>query len=518
MNILVPVVHFFIFRLVNIINLLERLFAKSESLYKLLLIPGFETFRWGIGAWRAWYNFGRAYKSVPAYRDFIDAHGGKPRIMLRNNMMPSLQLIPEMDKVNYIKVYPNEARVRGGKLPRKGVMVDESSGSSGKPTSWVRGPVERALTKEMLQLSYHRAMGTKGQTFIVNAFALGAWATGLNVTMCLTEISIIKSTGPDIDKIVNTLLEFGPGYHYIIMGYPPFLKTLADDERLDWKQYKADAIFGGEGISESMRDYLLKTFNQVIGSYGASDLEINVAAENAFTITLRRMLLEDEAVREALTFTDFGVTPMVFQYNPLAYYMETNDKAELLVTLCRPTNIAPKIRYNIHDRGHVLRYELLKKKLKEIGKWDKFKDLPGKVDLPILFLYGRSDMSVDYYGANVTPDSIREILYGIKDLASKLSTFRLLSYENKKSDKLMHIAIELCKDKTDNYDHKNLAEEVLTKLAAINKDFYNAYYHTATADQHPKVSIHEYGTGPFAGGQRKLKNEYVATELKYDKL
>ena len=519
MKLLVIVVHSFIFRIVNFVNLIERVFARSEGLYKLLLIPGFENFRWGIGAWRGWYNFTKAYKKVPAYRDFIDKRGGKPKIMLRNNMMPDLQMIPEMDKANYVKQYPNEARVRGGKLPRKGVMIDESSGSSGKPTSWVRGPVERWLTKEMLQLSYHRAMqGQQGQSIIINAFALGAWATGLNVTMCLTDISVIKSTGPDMDKIVNTMLEFGPQYHYIIMGYPPFLKTLADDERIDWNTYTADAIFGGEGISESMRDYLLKTYTQVIGSYGASDLEINVAAENNFTIALRKMILEDTQVRDALTYTDFGVTPMVFQYNPLAYYIETNDKGEVLVTLCRPTNIAPKIRYNIHDRGHVIRHELLRNKLKGLGKWDQLKDLPGRVDLPILFLYGRSDMSIDYYGANVTPDSIREILYGITDLAPKLNTFRLMSRENKKHDKEMEIAIELCEGKEDTYDHKQLADQLLDRLAAVNKDFNNAYRHTATPDQFPKVTIHEYGTGPFEGGQRKLKNEYVSTDLKYDKL
>lgn len=518
MRLIAPIVHFLIFRVVNFINLIERIFARSELLYKLLLVPGFETFRWGIGGWRAWYNFGQAYKKVPAYQDFIDKHGGKPSVMLRNNLMPNLQIIPEMDKTKYVKAYSNEDRVKGGKLPSKGVMIDESSGSSGKPTSWVRGPVERALTKEMLQLSYHRAMGNQKQALIINAFALGAWATGLNVTMSLTDISIIKSTGPDIDKIVNTMLEFGSKYHYIIMGYPPFLKTLADDERLDWKDFQADAIFGGEGISESMRDYLLQTFGQVIGSYGASDLEINVAAENSFTIAIRRMILADQEVREALTKSEYGVTPMVFQYNPLAYYIETNEKGELLVTLCRPTNIAPKIRYNIHDRGHVIRHELLGRKLKELGKWDTLKDLPGKVDLPILFLYGRSDMSVDYYGANVTPDSIREILFGIKELAAKLNTFRLLSYENAKHDKLMHIAIELCSGKEDTFDHKQITETVLSKLADMNRDFYNAYYHTATSDQHPKVTIHEYGTGPFKGGQRKLKNEYVSTELKYDKL
>jgi len=314
------------------------------------------------------------------------------------------------------------------------------------------------------------------------------------------------------------MLEFGPKYHYIIMGYPPFLKTLADDGRIDWHKYKADAIYGGEGISEPLRDYLLKSFRRIIGSYGASDLEINVAAESDFTIGLRKLIIKDPEVREVLTHTEYGVTPMVFQYNPLAYYIECNDKGELLVTICRPSNISPKIRYNIHDRGHVIRHELLKKKLQKLGKWEQFKDMKGKVDLPILFLYGRSDMSIDYYGANVTPDSVREVLFGIDELAPKLNTFRLLSYENKQHDKLMHIAIELTATAKNSFDEEKLGTQILEGLAVINKDFNNAYHHTATPDQYPKVTVHAFGTGPFEGGQRKLKNEYVATDLKYDKL
>ena len=34
----------------------------------------------------------------------------------------------------------------------------------------------------------------------------------------------------------------------------------------------------------------------------------------------------------------------------------------------------------------------------------------------------------------------------------------------------------------------------------------------------PQLTLHPFETGPFAGGQRKLKNEYVATDIQYDKL
>ncbi len=148
---------------------------------------------------------------------------------------------------------------------------------------------------------------------------------------------------------------FGPGYTYVVMGYPPFLKNLADDPRADLSAYDVIAYFGGEGLSENMRRYLLKSFREVIGSYGASDLEINMAAESEFTIALRQELERNDALRAELTNVEYGVLPMVFQYNPFTYVIETNDLGELLVTICRRGNISPRIKYNIHDRGHVIR-------------------------------------------------------------------------------------------------------------------------------------------------------------------
>jgi phenylacetate-CoA ligase len=302
------------------------------------------------------------------------------------------------------------------------------------------------------------------------------------------------------------------------MGYPPFLKSLADDQRIDWAAYTVDAGYGGEGISESLRSYLLTKFKQVVGSYGASDLEVNMAIETELTIRLRRALLADARLREALIRTDYGVTPMIFQYNPLAYLLETNDKGELVVTISRPYNIAPKIRYNIHDRGHVLMYGALKDKLAAAGRRDLLDGDEPKVDLPLLFIYGRSDMSIEYYGAKVTPDSIREILYGVKELTPILNTFRLLSYEDDKHNKRMEIAAELVKGATPPPDAAALADAVFRKLGEMNGDFYNAMYRTATPDNMPRLTLYEFESGPFAGGQRKLKNEYVASSLKYDRL
>ncbi|EYT56882.1 hypothetical protein H489_0117830, partial [Curtobacterium flaccumfaciens UCD-AKU] len=183
--------------------------------------------------------------------------GRASRLDTRGGIAAAISGLPEMDKDSYVKRWSIPERCIDGRLPRRGVVVDESSGSSGTPTSWVRGPDERQATRQLLQLGFSRtAKDLSKQPFVLNAFSLGAWATGMNVTASLTESSMIKSIGPDRDKIVQTMREFGTDFTYIICSYPPFLKALFEDDRLDWSQYTIVAAFGGEGISENMRAHI----------------------------------------------------------------------------------------------------------------------------------------------------------------------------------------------------------------------------------------------------------------------
>ena len=62
-----------------------------------------------------------------------------------------------------------------------------------------------------------------------------------------------------------------------------------------------------------------------------------------------------------------GALPMIFQYNPTDFLIESSETGELIVTIGRPDYIAPKIRYNIHDRGHTLSLEDLYSILKSLN-------------------------------------------------------------------------------------------------------------------------------------------------------
>lgn len=474
----------------------------GPSVHKFFLAPQVGNFRVILGKIRAVRLFNKAQKTVPAYKDFLSKQPtfSGPKVSLTK---VSLNDVPEMDKDTYIKKYPLLKKLTNEKLPLKGVMFDESSGSSGKPTSWVRGPKERRFVQRIMQVSFKHFIHDKNP-IVLNTFSMGAWATGVNTTINLLGVGRIKSLGPDLVKVVDTLLEFGPDFDYVISGYPPFLKLITENTEIDWKKYRIAAIYGGEGISEPMRDKLLEYYTDVIGSYGASDLEINIAHESEFTVALRRALIKDDGLRQALVKQNRGVIPMIFQYNPYDYLIETNAKGELLMTICRLENISPRIRYNIHDLGHVVHFYDLKKTLKKFGYQDIIKK--AEFDFGVLLHYGRSDLSVDYNGAVVGPEEIKQIING-HNFADRVASFRLISYEDKNSTKHLLLAVELEKDnKLSQLEQDQLLADIVEKLLVMNLDFKSAHRTSATK---PEMRVYSHESGIFDAAHHKLKNDYV---------
>ncbi len=486
-----------------IFKLNRFILTTNKNLAQLLFLPGFEKIRWRIGKIKVYLIYLKAKVKVPAYKQFIQ--NNQPKKMKFKGLVPNLKLIPETSKSNYVQKYSIADRCKNGNMNVKGVIIDESSGSSGTPTNWARGLKERKANKKFLQLSFKKTFG-EDQVFFINAFAMGAWATGVNVTMAFSDISIIKSTGPDIDKIVKTLEQFGSNENYVIFGYPPFLKMLVDNSNIDFNQFNVSFIFGGESMSENMRNYLLdKGVKKVVSSYGASDLELNMATETEASIQIRKLLISNKKfARKVLRFD--GALPMVFQYNPLDFVYETNQDGELVVSLAGSVYLSPKIRYNIKDRGHVIRKNEMKKLMlasgidpNQIKNWNN--------DLPFLFHYGRGDIMVSYYGSNIYADDVQETLFEMEDLRDNFSTFTLDAYEDKESNKQLNICIEV-KDKSLLNNIQSLKQLFLDKLALKNQDFKKALSmmkETAI----PKLLFYNTGEGPFVNNDIRIKAKYI---------
>jgi phenylacetate-CoA ligase len=267
-----------------------------------------------------------------------------------------------------------------------------------------------------------------------------------------------------------------------------------------------DLIVGGEGISEGLRTYLLRYFQSVISSYGASDLEINIGVETPLTISLRRLCLTNQNLCVKL----FGrqTPPMIFQYNALDYIVETTANGELVFTIGRQTSAAPKVRYNLKDSGGVLTHRELSSLLREDGL--SIEDLGSpQSQFPILFVFGRADLTVPFYGAKVYPSDLEDIINAHPTLIRQVNSFQLSSYEDEQINRRLTIHLEKARGLREDLPAPEMLRDIFFDgLCACNQDFREV---TRMFDRScVEIEVHAFETGPFAGRDIRVKNKYIS--------
>jgi phenylacetate-CoA ligase len=455
-----------------------------------ILPPSYLSWASRVKARKAYY---RALRRVPAYGDYVGA-----------NRSPS---VPETDKETYIKAYETGLRCVDGSFFHGRTTIDESSGSTGTPYNWVRSETERHESHIFVSYFATYCYGRE-QWITINGFSMGAWATGINMGISLQKNGIVKNTGPDIAKILHTLRFFGPKYTYLITGYPPFLKHLidvADEEGFPFESYKLYGLAGGEGMSEGLRDYLLRRFKKVYSGYGATDLEIGIAGETPISVAIRRLAREREDVKLALFGPDSRL-PMVFQYNPVMHHIEVNDNNEVIFTISRKSLLSPRIRYNVHDVGGVLTSDEMAKRLAQVGvdiEQLRRESRDGNVRLPFLWIFGRRDYTISVMGANIYPEDIEQCLYQDTALAEMTHSFCLSLAESPNGDVRPRFLFEVSRE-PDADLARRFSASILSRLVELNADFREAwreYPETLV----PEIELYRLGEGPFAGDAGRIK-------------
>jgi phenylacetate-CoA ligase len=491
-----------LYPVVILVELLRSAVTQRKEFFALINLGVAQRLLRRMGIIRAYRVYNLARRTCPAYRKFLD-EAGCPRLVFGQ----SLNILPQTNKENYVKKYSIEERCYGGRIPRHGVVIDESSGSSGTPNNWVRGPEDRADIKKLLQFSFAFTYRDK-DLFLINCFALGPWATGMNVSMSLVDTAILKSIGPDVQKLENTLRIFGPQYKYLIAGYPPFIKLFLDQTALDLSPYELHLVTGGEGMSAGLRAHFEKTFKSVISSYGASDLDINIGAETEFTIQLGRLAQKDPELAKRL----FGQTrvPMIFQYNPMDFYVEVAPTGELIYTVNRRRSAAPKVRYDLKDLGGVLAFREVAAALRESGM--KPQALAARLScLPLLFVYGRGDLAVPFYGAKVLTSDIDSVINNTPILADAFYSFRLSVFEDESLAHFLKLTLQRRRSASAvEFTHQQTEEFrslFFDELKALNQDFREVS--KMFTREKLVLDIHGFQEGPFHGEDIRVKLNYL---------
>lgn len=467
---------------------------------------------------KALFMFRLAAKETPAYQKFLKLNRFDPSQI--RSIEDFNQLVPQTDKANYIKKYGFEQRCRKGHLPNQG-NIDESGGTSGKATNWIHDFREEELLAKAITFEYNYVFeGDKKNFIVISAWSTGPWATGIKFCELMERIALVKNTDTDPKEVIETLQMFGKDKNYMIGGYPPFIKNMLDDnkDRINWKDYHIDLITGGEGVPIEWVYYVKKLLNpksKIVSSYGCSDIDIGIGFETPLAFFFRELAHENEKLRIELFGKDD--LPMIFQYNPTVHYirevLNPEGKSEIEMTLLDRKAVSTKIKYNIHDQGKKYSYHDLIKKIeiyhpgwcKEYEK--RGGDLKEILHLPFLCIFGRSDGTLSFDGANVFPDQIEEGILNCKELAKITHRFKMEKKYDPQHTAEFHIHVELKeKYKPQEKMKKQYYHSILKELLRANPDYRESYSKNKTIE--PKINLYPFEHPLFKQDDQKCKNIY----------
>ena len=444
--------------------------------------------------------FKRCVAEVPAYRRFLQARGVNPSEI---TSYPAFRELPLMDKAGYMQAYPLPERCLGGSL-RGSDRVAVSSGSTGQPTFWPRSVLHEldvALRFEQVFCDSFRAH--ERSTLAVVCFALGNWVGGLYTTSCCWHLAhkgyplMVATPGNNKAEIFRVVRELAPHFEQtVLLGYPPFVKDVIDAgaaEGINWECYNPKLVFAGEVFSEEWRSLM----GQRIGSvspchdsaslYGTADGGV-LGNETPFSIAIRRWLANHPEAARAL----FGESrlPTLVQYDPSSRFFEMHE-GTLVVS---GENGVPLVRYHIADKGGVLSYDEMWNFLSEQGvlslsELGLNKDFQPR-DLPFVYVFGRADFTVSYYGANIYPENVTVGLEQPEIMAWATGKFVLETRDTEDGDKYLHISVELLPgiEPTETMAPV-IAASIRAHLLRLNSEFAN---YTPADRQFPRVTLHPF--------------------------
>ncbi|POZ51419.1 phenylacetate--CoA ligase family protein [Methylovulum psychrotolerans] len=441
--------------------------------------------------------FHRCAAEVPAYRQFLQTRQVNPDAI---GSYAAFQTLPLMDKTSYMRAYPLPARCFGGSLNGTD-RVAVSSGSTGQPTFWPRSAAdELAVAVRFEQVFRDSFQAHQRRTLAVVCFALGNWVGGLFTTSCCWQLArkgyplMVATPGNNKAEIFRIVRELAGHFDQtVLLGYPPFVKDVLDAgiaEGINWADYQTKLVFAGEVFSEEWRSLL----GQRIGSqspcfdsaslYGTADGGV-LGNETPFSIAIRRWLAHHPDAARSL----FGESrlPTLVQYDPSNRFFESHD-GTLVVS---GDNGVPLLRYHIADKGGLLSFKAMRKFLQahgvggmsELGLEEGFQPR----NLPFVYVFGRADFTVSYYGANIYPENITVGLEQPELMAWLTGKFVLETTETPDGDKYLHIAVELLPNiNPEAVSVPAIAASVRVQLLRLNSEFAN---YTPLERQLPHVSL-----------------------------
>lgn len=468
-------------------------------------------------------RFHEVSSRVPAYKKTLQEYNINPDDI---TTIDDYKKLPILNKKNYLKKYELEELCLDGKLSDK-YLIDRSSGYSGTSFFWPRLIEEDKDYPTYMKLAYEQFYGIdKKSTLMIITLGLGSWVGGEKISWATREIALqgknpftVITPGLNLDETLEIVEYFKNKYDQIvIVGYPPFVKTIIDEgERrgIDWKSFTVKIGLGGEGYSEDWREYIRQKigmdksdFMGIAGGYGAADLGMSVGREYPISVLIRKLANHKKDLAKEL-FGEENI-PSLCQYNPGTFYIEEINKE--LIFSCQPG--IPLIRYNIRDRGGVIPFGKAIEIVESHG-FKPFELLAGQGytkrdiwQLPFFYIYGRCDGTVAISGGKVYVENIKEALDNAEIAKTNTGNFKMSAeYDNQQNQRLT-IRVELNNGTQPNSELEKIYQDVIVQtLLRVNSE-YAILYQTNKGGVLPKVELYGYQhTEHF--NDKSIKNRYI---------
>lgn len=422
--------------------------------------------------------------SVPAYRAFLAEHGADPA-EIRD--YAGFQRLPQITKKNYLQRHALADLCRDGRLESCD-MIAVSSGSTGAPTFWPRFVSDELRIATRFEQAFHDSFyADERRTLAVVCFTLGTWVGGMYTASCCRHLAAkgypitVITPGNNKEEIFRVVSELGDAFDQVVLlGYPPFLKDVIDGgiaRGIDWTRYAVKLVMAGEVFSEAWRTLVGERVGSrapcydSVALYGTADAGI-LANETPLSVCVRRFLADRPDAARAL----FGESrmPTLAQYDPFSRFFEADGRSLLF----SGDNGVPLVRYNILDTGGLVAYDDMLAFLAQHG-FDPLADLRRQGDrgaraLPFVYVFGRSDFTVSYFGANIYPENVIVGLEqpGISEWVT--GKFVLETDEDADRNRFLRVTIELAPGEQGSDARRQAAADAIrAQLLRINSEFAN---------------------------------------------
>lgn len=461
--------------------------------------------------------FHQAAERIPAYRDFLKKH----RVQAETITTPqAFQRVPITTKENYLRAYPLHDLCWDGTLQGL-TFFSSSSGSSGTLSVWPWGQAQKREGARTLEHTLAEVFEMeKYRTLFINCFAMGSWIAGTFTSSCMEYLSLkgypLSLITPGLDQkstfaLVRALA--GEFEQILFTGYPPFLKDLLEEgqrQGIAWETLRIKFFFAAEGFSERWRDRI----HQLVGAsdplttslsaYGSADAAL-LAHETPLTIAIRRAVCQEAGLMTHLFSRAY--LPTLAQYDPRLKYFEAQEQAFVFST----RSGIPLLRYDIGDTGGIYTFHEMEQRL-AAGQID-MTDLLAQHGLaryawklPFVYLFGRRDLTLSFYGLLLSPEQIRIGLEApaLQDALS--GAFVMAADLDAKQNPVFRLTVELAPGREQNpVLQAQLQQAVVEGLRSVNSE-YRELERMIGARALPQIEMVAYHSSPhFQTGNKQRR-------------